>query len=303
MTVTAYTSPLAVWAATDAGFRSWGKAWTDMLDTMGLTQEYSNIDWATVTMPTVAGTWAGGRVYRLNDSVSTTREVYVLVEFGRPSTTSATFGFGVRVTVGTQHTAGVVTGYSMSHYLSMTQAPSDGGDIIGVRSDHGFSIFTNAAMGTAFQGGFAVERLRSAGVATPDGVVMLVSGAAANSGGSNLTSPAYQVANYAGGNVFSNISPVSSTSSARAFENVSAIRGTVDPSYAGKAPAVTMDTFGKYDPCFHWILVSKYLYSPATEFNATINGETGTYRTPATGFLADNGSTSTSLLYLALRVS
>ena len=30
MATTMKISPVAIWAATDAGFRIWGKAWTDM---------------------------------------------------------------------------------------------------------------------------------------------------------------------------------------------------------------------------------------------------------------------------------
>lgn len=301
MAVTMYTSPVAAWDASDAGFRVFGQAWTDMMDDLGMTQEYSDIDWTTVTMPTTASTWAGKRVYRFNDAVSGTREIYLALEFGRTSTSTASVGFGVRVTVGTQHTSGTVSGYVMSHYLAMNQAPSDGGDIIGVRSDVGLAIFTNLNMGSSFQGGFAVERLCENGAATPDGAVMMVGGQGANVASASYT-PVYQVANYAGGQVFSNVGPQGSGSSTRIFENVSAISSAVDPSFAGKAPAITMDTFGKYDPCYHWIGVSKYLYSPAAQFNATINGVAGTWRTPATGFLMDSGSTTYSRIYVALRV-
>lgn len=302
MALTMYTTPMSAWAATDAGFRIWGKAWTDMMDTLGMTQVYSDIDWTTVTMPTTAVVWAGKRVYRFNDSASSTREIYVTFEFGRTSTTTAGAGFGLRVTVGTQHTSGTVTGYVMTHYLAMTQTTADGGDIIGVRSDAGFSIFTNINMGTPYQGGVAVERLCENGSITPDGAVLMLNGACIDTASSNAYSAAVRVANYAGGQVFAQVGAQSSGSSSRVFENISAIPNTVDPSYAGKAPAITMDTFGKYDPCYHWIGVSKYLYSPSAQFTATINGVAGTWRTPATGFLMDNGAAATNRILVALRV-
>ena len=303
-TFTDYVSSLANYTATDAGFRIWGKAFTDMMDTMGMTQVYSNIDWATVTMPVTASpTWAGKRVYKFNDSKSATREIYVMLEFGRVSTSTASIGFGIRVAVGTAHDgSGTVSSYVMQHYLAMTQAPGDGGDIIGVRSDMGFSIWTNLNGGSNFQGGFAVERLCENGTPTVDGAVLMISGQAIDTN-ATAYSALFRVANYSGGHVFAAVGAQYSGGSTRQFENVSAIANTVDPSYAGKAPAITMDTFGKYDSCWHWIMVNKLLYSPATEFTATINGETGTYRTPYTGFLADNGSTSTNRNLLALRVA
>lgn len=301
MAINTYTSTMSAWAATDAGFRTWGKAWTDMLDTMGLTQVYSDIDWTTATMPTTQLTYAGKRVYRLNDSVSATREVYVAVEFGRGSTTNATFGFAIRVSVGTTHSAGTVSNYLMQDYFSMTQAPSDGGDIIGVRSDLGFCIWTNLNMGSLYQGGFAVERLAENGSPTADGAVLMVSGQAANGVGGNTTNAVFHCANYAGGTVFAARGGAGGSADPT-FLNVQAVPSSVDPSYAGKAPAQMMDTFGKYDPCLHWIGVSKYLYSPATQFEATINGVSGTYRTPATGFLLGHGVVSTNTSYIAMLV-
>lgn len=301
MAINTYTSTMSAWTATDAGFRTWGKAWTDMLDTMGLTQVYSDIDWTTATMPATQQMYAGKRVYRLNDSVSATREVYIAVEFGRGNTTLTAFGFAIRVSVGTTHSSGTVSNYLMQDYLSMTQAPTDGGDIIGVKTDLGFSIWTNLSMGAACQGGFAVERLAENGAATPDGAVLMVSGQGSNGMGSNTTSAVFHTANYAGGAVFTARGGAKG-SDVNTFLNPQSISAGVDPSYAGKAPAILMDTFGKHDPCYHWIGVSKYLYSPATQFEATINGVTGTYRTPATGFLLDHGNTTSNLSYLAMLV-
>ena len=302
-TFTSSVSALGVWAATDAGFRIWGKAWTDMLDTLGLTQVYSNIDWTTVTMPTVAGNYAGKRVYKIDDDVSATLEIYVAVEFGRPSTSTAGYGFGIRVTVGTAHDgSGAVSSYTMQHYFTMTQAPSDGGDIIGVRSDMGFAVWTNVNAGSAYQGGFAVERLCEGGTPTADGAVLMMCGSGVD-GTVYAMSPLFRCANYAGGQVFSSVGKQTSYNTDKAYINYQVIPQTSDPSYGGKAPAITMDTFGKYDSCWHWIVVSKYLYSVATEFDATINGETGTYRTPYTGFWADNGAPSTAQTQLAFRVA
>lgn len=302
MPVTTYTSPMNAWAATDAGFRAWGETWTDMLDTLGLTQVYSDIDWTTVTMPTTATTYAGKRVYSINDALSSTREVFIAVEFGRGSTTTASFGFAIRVTVGTAHSAGTVSNYAMQHFFTMTQSPSDGGDIIGVKSDLGFCVWTNLNAGSAYQAGFALERLAVSGTPSADGVVMMLSGQACDVTGTYSGQALFRVANYDGGQVFAKVGGYAGSSTNPQFTNVQAIPDSSDPSYAGKAPAITMDTFGKYDPCMHWIGVSKYLYSPATEFTATINGVTGAYRTPVSGFLLDHGTLANSKAYVAVRV-
>lgn len=303
MAFTAYSAQMNAWTATDAGFRIWGKAFTDMLDTLGFTQVYSDIDWTTVTMPTSATTYAGKRVYKFDDALSSEREIYFSVEFGRGSTSSATFGFALRLGVGTAHDgSGVVSNYFMRQYFTMTQAPSDGGAIWGIRSGHGFAIFTNVNAGSAYQAGFAVERLCEIGVPTTDGAVMMLSGTACDGYDSYSTSPKFRLANYSGGQVFNAVGGQSNANSNRPFINYQAIPDSNDPSYAGKAPAITMDTLGKYDPISHYIFVSKYVYSPATEFTATINGVTGTYRIPYTGFYPENGSLTNSYTLMAFRV-
>ncbi len=305
MATTMKISPVAIWAATDAGFRIWGKAWTDMATLLGLTEIYSNIDWSTVVMPTTTPVWAGKRVYKLDDALSSTREVYVQLSFGRTST-STDLGFAVKVDVGTQYDgSGNVSGYLISEFFNMTQAPPDGGDMIGVITPNiGFSIWTNINGAGKYQAGFSVERLCENGLPTPDGVVTMFSG----QGNSTYTgtygaSAFWKTANYASGIVFATVGPTGALSSSKTFQNVQVIPETSDPSYAGKAPAIMMDTFGKYDPCYHWILVNKNLYSPGTEFDATINGVTGKYRTPSAGFLADHGSLSTNQKYVALKVA
>lgn len=298
-----YTTPMNVWTATDAGFRIWGKAWTDIIDLMGFEQVYSNIDWATAIMPTGSTTYAGKRIYRFNDALSANREIYFSVEFGRGSTSSATYGFAIRLGVGTHHDGtGVLTNFSFNNYLTQIQSPPDGGEIVGVRSHLGFSIFTNLNSGAYSQAGFAIERLAENTVPSVDGVVCMLTGASVNTA-SSLTSSVFQTANYAGANVFAAVGGQGSANSDLAFANIQSIPHTSDPSYAAKAPAMTMATFGKYDPCYHWLFTSRYMYSAASEFFATINGVDGLFRIPVTGFYGDNGSTSYMVARLAMRVS
>lgn len=297
------TLPMNAWTATDAGFRIWGKAWTDIIDVMGFEQVYSNIDWSTVVMPTVSSTYGGKRVYKFNDSLSATREIYFSVEFGRGgSLTTAQYGFAIRLVVGTGYDGlGNITNFLFSNYFLQTQAPTDGGEIIGVKSHLGFSIFTNLNTST-FQAGFAIERLAINTVPSTDGAVCMLTGTGVNTG-SSQTGAAFQTANYAAANVFPVVGPQGSSSTDLLFSNVQSIPKNVDPSYATKAPAVTMDTFGKYDACYHWTFANRYMYSPASEFVAVINGVEGLFRIPVTGFHADSGSTTYVILRLGMRVA
>ena len=304
MACTLYSLPMTAWAATDAGFRIWGKAWTDMLDLMGFQQLYSNIDWTTVLLPTTANTVAGKRVYKFNDNLSSTREIYFSVSFGRGSTTTAGQGLMLTVSAGTSYDGnGNVSNYLLTNYFTQILNVPDGGDIFGVKSHLGFLIFTNLNAGTALQAGFGLERLAENGVATPDGLVSMVSGNNTNNySTTNQGSASFRVANYAGGQVFGAVGGENVGTGSGVLRNFQAIPYTSDPSYAGKAPAITIDTFGKYDPCYHYIVASGVMYSPATEFFAVINGVEGTYRLPYTGFNADYSSTS-SPYKLALKVA
>lgn len=306
MTYTKYTIPMLEWSPTDEGFRIWGKSWTDMLDYMGFTQVYSNIDWASATMPTVANTYVGKRVYKFEDTLSGVREVYFSVSFGRGSLTNSPHGFVISIDVGLYHDgSGIVSGHAvLDNWMTMLDASGDAGEIVGVKSEFGFSVFTNVSLGSYYQSGFAIERLSENNIPSPDGIVSMICGSGRSTGTSGTyISPYFQASNFEGGKVFSAIGGQSASNSTKLFSNPQVIPHTEDPSFASKAPAITMDTFGKYDPCHHWVLASKYMYSAGSEFTAIINGDSGTYRIPTTGFYADNGSATNSVLFIALRVA
>lgn len=301
MEFTQYRAQMTPITLNDAGFRLWGKSFTDMLDMLGFTQVYSDIDWTTILMPTSAVAWAGKRVYKFNDALSATREIYFSVEFGRGSTSANSFSFAIRLTIGLTHDgSGVVSDYVMQQYLSAASPITDGGFIYGVKSNAGFLIYTSLNT-TNHQVAFGIERLCVSKEPTPDGAVLMYSGQACDNTGSNSTSIGLRTANYHGGQVFNVVGRQSTVNSDRAFMNYQGMSDSSDPSYSGKAPAITFDTFGKYDPCSHYIAVSKMVYSPATEFTAIINGETGTYYTPLTGILPENGSLSVNRNLCAIR--
>lgn len=273
MAITQVNTPLAVYATTDAGFRIWGKAWTDTMDALGLTQEFSNIDWTTVTMPTSAGAWAGKRVYRFNDALSGTREVYVSLEFGRGSTTYAYTGFTVRVRIGYSHSAGTVSGSPIEHYLATYATSPEVAEIIGVRTDFGIALFTNVPWSSSnCQAAFLVERVGKDGAPTADGVLLAILGGNVDSY-SVYTALMYgQMANWKAGVVFTYCSfSVLNTLPSLTPTNT-------DTSYEDAVPVWQILTFGGYDPVYGMV-IPPTVYPASTVFTATVNGETAKFRT------------------------
>lgn len=303
MAVTVTTQTVANYALTDAGFRLWGKAITDLLDAMGMTQDYSNIDWSTVTLPTVAGNSAGKRVYKFNDSLSGTREIYVALDFGRGSTTSATFAFKLLITVGTTHTSGTVGGSTMmSHYLVVNASPSGDGEFIGIKTDMGFAVMANVTSASnGYQLGFGVERLASGGDATADGAVMWLHGMVVDGTGPNPSQPLFRLANFASGTLSPAAGGSTSTSNTMWSPPCAIPLNSSTSAYLDKAPVFPVATLGDYDPLFGVISVPVPPYAMSNIFTANVNGVSGTYRIPSAGVLAD--STGSGCLRLAYRTA
>lgn len=284
MAITQVNTPLAVYAATDAGFRIWGKAWTDTMGALGLTQEYSNIDWTTVTMPTTAGTWAGKRVYRFNDALSGTREVYVSLEFGRGNATLNHLGFTVRVRIGYSHSAGTISGSPIEHYLATWQTSPEDAEIIGVRTDFGIALFTNVPWSSLnCQALFLVERVGKDGAPTAEGVLFAIAGAAVNSYNSYYGTMNGQMANWNTGVVF----PTCYFSGMAGMPSLTTTN--VDTSYEDAVPVWQILTFGGYDPVYGMV-IPPIVYPASTVFTATVNGETAKFRTLYGGGFYDSSS-------------
>lgn len=277
---------LATYSATDAGFRIWAKAWHDTIDALGCTQVWSNIDFTTVTMPTVAQTAAGSRVYELNDSVSGSSPLYFKLTWGRGSTASSDFGFRIDLSFGTSHDgSGTVGGYGFSCFVTCQQAsPADGG-LLGCRTETGIVLFTNVAYSTTVQQVIILERMANSGAATSDGYAVLYGGVAADTTTTFVNNYTTRLVNTAGGVVFAK----------------QIINGWVYPSctatgtslsYLSKAPVGVLWTFGGYDPLTNVILTTYEQRANNTSLTATVNGHTGTYRTPnggANGWPINNG--------------
>lgn len=81
----------------EAGLRLWGKNLEDTLVAAGLTKVSSTIDWATVSYP-LSQVSVGVTVFRLGDTLSATKEVYIEIGFGRGGT-SVAYGFKLEVRV------------------------------------------------------------------------------------------------------------------------------------------------------------------------------------------------------------
>lgn len=106
--------------STDAAFRAWGSGLSAALAAIGLIQtaDTGQINWTTVTHPTVTNTAQGYEIWRLNDSLQSTAPFYFKIEYGSSGIANdpsiwVTTGFGsngsgtittpsVRQQVGTQ---------------------------------------------------------------------------------------------------------------------------------------------------------------------------------------------------------
>lgn len=88
--MTAITANAATNMANDAGFRAWGQVWSTNLAALGWvkTADTGQIDWGTVTKPTVANTVAGFEIWRMNDTLQASAPIFLKIEYG--TGTSAT---------------------------------------------------------------------------------------------------------------------------------------------------------------------------------------------------------------------
>ena len=83
---------------TTATFRAWGSTVSAQIGAM-LTRvpQTGDIDWATVTTPGTATTFAGSEVYRFNDALQSTAPLFLKFEYG---TSTSSVSSGLRLTVG-----------------------------------------------------------------------------------------------------------------------------------------------------------------------------------------------------------
>lgn len=287
MTITTSSIPLVTYAATDAGFRIWAKAWHDAMIALGCAQEYSNIDFTTVAMPTVTNTLAGGRVYTFGDTLQATDPIFIKLEWGRGSTSQAHTSFILKMTVGQAHASGTVSGNSINEYLATWNAIPDDGELVITRTDAGISVWGNLPLGSyKFAPGFTIERVCLNGTPTGDGIAWTifgtdVAGYTTQTGDIRLGSVNYVLGvDYGKGVGFS--PPIAASES-------------VDPSFDDKAPVFPIYTFGGYDPLTNMIAASK-AYLNGQRFTANVNGTSGQYRTlPGSGPNLGSNSPMTAL--------
>lgn len=78
------TASLAPTQGTDAAFRAWGSGISALLAAAGLVQtaDTGQINWATVTRPTLANTSQGYEIWRFPDALQATRPIFLKIEYG-----------------------------------------------------------------------------------------------------------------------------------------------------------------------------------------------------------------------------
>jgi hypothetical protein len=80
----AATTTLINICGTDALYRTWGTAWNAKFVSMGLVQtaDTGQINWTTITFPTVINTANGYEIWRFNDTLQSTAPVFLKIEYG-----------------------------------------------------------------------------------------------------------------------------------------------------------------------------------------------------------------------------
>lgn len=97
--MTAITVSRATDMSSDAGFRTWGATFGTNLALLGWvkTADTGQINWSTVTKPTVANTVAGYEIWRMNDALQATAPIFLKIEYG---TGAAATNSAIWITVG-----------------------------------------------------------------------------------------------------------------------------------------------------------------------------------------------------------
>lgn len=273
MSFTTWNSASTLGAASSTTIQSWGSAISAAFATAGLTQttDTGQINWSTVTTPTLANTAAGYEIWRFTDSLQATAPIFLKIEYGN----GTSVGYpGLWITVGTgSDGVGNITGVirarlSMSTLNSGTVTPN-------FMTYDGASLYflLQAGLGTGYQMGFLIERSRdSSGVATNKGVcVAWANGsAAANWYVHNYATPALYT-------YWSGISPV--TAPYYTSGTGTPTMATSVATDASSAPAIPIYVYTNGVPA--WTLQSAVLVLPADQANAmtiTVNGSPRTYR-------------------------
>lgn len=108
-------------ANNDANFRIWGKAISDGLQAVGGIVKLSSgdssgqIDWTSVTRPTVSDTVAGYEMYRFDDTFQSSYPVFIKIEYGTGTYGVSSYHTGLWITVGFAHDgAGTITGFKQT---------------------------------------------------------------------------------------------------------------------------------------------------------------------------------------------
>jgi len=175
MTTTSWTS--APTHTTDALFRAWGKGVSDAIAAVGFirTADTGQINWTTVTMPTVANTQQGYEVYRFNDTLQATAPLFFRVGYGSGSVLSYP---SIWLTVGKgSDGAGAIT----STLVPLSQVGLSGSNATATASYASSGDGSLLALAMFVGGGSTtysrlalIERSRSSvGAATGTGVVVL----------------------------------------------------------------------------------------------------------------------------------
>ena len=114
---TTTTSTSASYCTNDATFRAIGTVIGPAILAVNLiqTSDTGQINWTSVTKPTLANTVAGYEIFRFNDSLQSTSPIYIKIEYGIGNYTTTYFGFWITIGTGTNG-SGTLTGNKSNRF-------------------------------------------------------------------------------------------------------------------------------------------------------------------------------------------
>ncbi len=219
--MTTYSASIDVSSfTTDAKFRTWGSTISAGLTAVGLTQtaDTGQINWASVTKPVATGTQAGYEIWRFNDTLHSTKPIFIRIGYGSGAVASGNSA-STWITVGTgTDGAGNITGINtgLIAHAQQTVAPSNTAAPVNIcyNSTVGYLWIWSGRMDSNYPSAFWVVNRTSdaSGAATGTGIAVYKQSTAS----SFLMTAQYL--NFTNGQSYSSVAPrcgvVSTTSAA-----------------------------------------------------------------------------------------
>jgi hypothetical protein len=160
----------------DTTFRLWGSSVDNSFVSLGWIQasDTGQINWTTVTKPTIVNTSQGYSIFRMNDSLQSTQPVFIKMEYGSSSSTLLIPAFWITIGTGSDG-SGNITGVLNSRQYIASYSSNTGNSICyfsGSSSRWCAALWTNHNSTLFYYNVLSIERTKdSTGALTSDGLM------------------------------------------------------------------------------------------------------------------------------------